>query len=406
MSTPQITVRSPTSTEATSAPRQDGLINRLSTLFQNAVKSCSSPVMSKAAFKEASSSYKTIVGKGVKEINDWYSINKEPNSQKDFFSSEQMEAACLQFIKMEHRNGLNKSQLYNGKDYSILIAHGSGYLLLGPIEQGGEKEIFLGVNCKNSQCVIISKNTLTQGKDVKDFLSIESFNTLQKLSDEQTDSGIVHLIDQVVIGASQFVVQQWCKQGDLFSFMQKNKLSAEQQATFCEDILNIINLFASKRLLPTDIKPDNFFIDNGRVYLGDINLNGKTSDTFSFSAPETILSKVFDIRSVYWSTGLTLYYILCGEKAKICTKLEELSSVLLKTKRFGEDPDSFLKLIKRSSLENILPWRNCSNQGLSASERLVAGMLRYEPSDRLTADRVLEQIKLISPSELAFSPPQ
>ncbi len=317
-------------------------------------------------------------------------------------SPSNLKKACQHFSTIQQKQGLETPYFHTQSEFSLLIAHGSGYLLL-PLSTGSEKEIFVAVNFRSRQSIVVSKKDLENLDQIQVLTS--DFNLLKNLASKQKDTGgLVPLFDQVVIGHSQFLMQLWCKGGDLCDYLQTYQIKPEQKGIFAADIFQGVSWLLENNFLLSDLKVENICLHEGRALIGDLNAIG-TAETLSCAAPETILSQgeTFTAKSISWSLGLVLYFLFCGRKATIAEELNGFSVALADHVKQGNDPTEFLAQVSADMLKDLLPWEQENYPGpQTQGEALVIKLLRFDPAQRMSVEEAYTQFETIPVSELSI----
>lgn len=127
------------------------------------------------------------------------------------------------------------------------------------------------------------------------------------------------------------------------------------------------------------MKPDNIFIKDGQVKLGDFGycallgrnrIEGEINlGTPAYMAPEALLHSVYSEQSDIWSLGVTLYQMLTGKVPFSSTAEQELKEELTRP------------------VKNLNVGRSCVNSILSRC-------LSYNPEERYYLQRLLLDVKL------------
>ncbi|KAM9563129.1 interferon-induced, double-stranded RNA-activated protein kinase isoform 5-T5 [Guaruba guarouba] len=176
-----------------------------------------------------------------------------------------------------------------------------------------------------------------------------------------------------------FIQMELCEQGPLENWIEKNredhKYHEMAQIKFLE-ILEGVEYIHSKGLIHRDLKPQNIFVSEDKIKIGDFglvtsvtceNLTENTG-TKSYMAPEQSGDRYGKEVDIY-ALGLIWFEILsaftCHEKTKVWHKVRD-----------GKLPDSF------------------TNQFLTKAP-IIKRMLSKDPSGRYSASQILELLKSV-----------
>ncbi|CAN6179629.1 unnamed protein product [Urochloa humidicola] len=227
-------------------------------------------------------------------------------------------------------------------------------------------------------CKSIAKDRLVSPDDVRGVkLEIEVMARL---------SGHPNVVDLKVVYEDEdsvHLVMELCAGGELFHRLEERGFFSEHEAAVLfRYLMEVVAHCHSKGIVHRDLKPENILLvsksPSSPIKLADFglatyiqpgrSLSGMVGSPF-YIAPE-VLSGGYNEAADVWSAGVILYILLSGfppfwgkTKSKIfeCIRSTEL--------RFPSDP-----------------WDRVSD----SAKELVAGMLRRDPRQRLTAKQVLE----------------
>uniref|UniRef100_A0ACD5XWQ3 Uncharacterized protein n=1 Tax=Avena sativa TaxID=4498 RepID=A0ACD5XWQ3_AVESA len=226
-------------------------------------------------------------------------------------------------------------------------------------------------------CKSIAKDRLVSPDDVRGVrLEIEVMARL---------SGHPNVVDLKAVyedEESVHLVMELCAGGELFHRLEERGCFPEHEAaTLFRYLMEVVAHCHSKGIVHRDLKPENILLvsksPSSLIKLADFGLatytqpgqrlSGTVGSPF-YIAPE-VLAGGYNEAADVWSSGVILYILLSGippfwgkTKSKIfeCIRSTEL--------RFPSDP-----------------WDRVSD----SAKELIAGMLRRDPRQRLTAEQVL-----------------
>lgn len=131
---------------------------------------------------------------------------------------------------------------------------------------------------------------------------------------------------------------KYYEQGSLSRYIQNENLSATEKHALIKNILEIGCYLHTKNYLHCDIKPDNFFMDNHKARLGDLESIHKLEDIHISNIDSLLGTKGFkynqyenyDIKDEIFAYIATIYFI---ETAKTLLTPEEVEKIDM-----GENP--------------------------------------------------------------------
>ena len=181
-----------------------------------------------------------------------------------------------------------------------------------------------------------------------------------------------------------YIITDYCPEGELFHEIDKKSTFSEKETSFViYQILQAVRYCHKMRVIHRDIKPENIMImgreSNGLLHVKLIDFG--TAKIFSvgnkqkalvgssyYIAPEVLRGK-YDEECDLWSIGVIMYIMLTG-----CPPFN------------GRDDDSILKSISKGKYDTNLD----TYQALTPNAKdLITKLLKYNPSDRITAKDAL-----------------
>ena len=183
-----------------------------------------------------------------------------------------------------------------------------------------------------------------------------------------------------------YTVIQYCSGGDLFGYLEKRgfKLPEPRACEIIHKLAMAIFYIHSYGIVHRDLKPENILMtdqtERADIRLLDFGLGkivGPTDKcnepygTLSYVAPEVLKEKPYDKSVDLWSLGIITYLMLCGF--------------------LPFDDETSEREIARQTIQDPVPypsqvWGKISKE----ARRFVDGLLRKNPSERMTIKQVLE----------------
>ena len=224
---------------------------------------------------------------------------------------------------------------------------------------------------------IVDKRLL---EDIKD---VQRLKKEIKILKSIRHKNIVQLYDIMESETNLYFVLEYCKGGELFDYIVKNKRLTENEACiFFQQIINGVEYLHEQGIIHRDLKPENLLLDyNNNIKISDFGLSTFFSKnnflqtacgTPSYAPPEMLEGQQYNGEaSDIWSCGIILYAMLCGtlpftesKEEIIIRKIKEHDYKIPKYLS-KEAQDILYHILKinpeeRFSIENIKshPWFN------------------------------------------------
>ena len=135
---------------------------------------------------------------------------------------------------------------------------------------------------------------------------------------------IVHLYNVISTKKEIYLVMEYVKGKELFSYInEKKKLSEFESCNFYQQIISGLEYLEKLKIVHRDIKPENIIIEEDKnikiIDFGLSNIYPENNILFSscgspcYAPPEMILGQKYSGSGVdIWSSGIVLYGMLCG----------------------------------------------------------------------------------------------
>jgi serine/threonine protein kinase len=153
---------------------------------------------------------------------------------------------------------------------------------------------------------------------------------------------IVRLVDEFRLNNDYCLAMEYCPDGD-FAEILENLQNPKTDSLLAETIQSYsVQLFAALSHLHNlnppvvhrDIKPDNIFVSDGQVKLGDFGISKDQTQTLMktvagsccYIAPEVIEGE-YDSRADVWSTAIIIHEVIMRQYAFVVSALRPLLSM-------------------------------------------------------------------------------
>ena len=159
---------------------------------------------------------------------------------------------------------------------------------------------------------------------------LENTNDIQRLKKEikilkkLRHRNIIQLYDIMESKRNLYFVMEYCKGGELFDYIVKQKRLKEPEACcFFQQIINGVEYLHNQGIIHRDLKPENLLLDdNNHIKISDFGLSTFYSKnnylqtacgTPSYAPPEMLEGQEYNGEATdVWSCGIILYAMLCG----------------------------------------------------------------------------------------------
>lgn len=188
------------------------------------------------------------------------------------------------------------------------------------LNQGGQGEIFTGLNERNGKMIAIKKILVEDLQDEDAFALIENeINLLKKLNHKH----IVKYLGFEKKGEEIYCFLDLISGGSLSDFIASFSFRESLLQNYIKQILKGIQYLHNNNIIHRDIKPGNVLIGkNGHLYVADFgeSIQIKTKKkkeeiikgTACFLSPEIISDNLYSKASDIWALGSTFYAMITG----------------------------------------------------------------------------------------------
>jgi len=219
---------------------------------------------------------------------------------------------------------------------SVVECERDSYKLLLKIRTGGMGVVWEALSTTTDKHVIIKEPLINGDHDhIKIERLLSEAALLQKLNDERSpvrnrdDQSVrihvVRFVDQLPQPDHPLLVLERVEGPSLNVFCRANPLDEQVAMQYAANLLKVVSILHSRRVIHRDISPGNIILSNRRgpvlidfgtsMMLGD-NPQAKTAQVVfkrGYSAPE-LIHGLSDVRSDIFSLGATLFFALTGRE--------------------------------------------------------------------------------------------
>ena len=251
----------------------------------------------------------------------------------------------------------------------------SDFELIGkkPIGNGGFGKVWkvIHINSKKEYCIkTINKRDIIEQKLINQLN--KEISIMYEINHPHSIKLINHFEDENTI----YMIMEYASNGNLYSYMKKNKLNNEMISQFLRDIISIIKYLHSLNIIHRDIKPENLLLDNNlRIKLCDYGWathlkNNEQINTYcgtpDYVAPEILKKEFYDYKIDIWSIGVLLFEMLFNYSPFTANNNNE---------RF------------KNIIKGRINWpKNYIN---NSGKNLIEKILKVNPKERISLDEIL-----------------
>ena len=258
------------------------------------------------------------------------------------------------------------------------------FILKETLGKGTFGEVKLAINSQTGEKVaikIISESKLPKQEKINFFREIEILKNLKH-------PNIIRLYSFINNEKQLYLITEYIKGIELFQYISlKKKIEEVEACIYFQQIICGLEYLQKMGIVHRDIKPENILIDHyiKEVKIIDFGLSNKyenNSDLLStlcgsplYTAPEVLIGKGYNPSPVdIWSSGIVLYYMLCGKLPFQGDSDEELYQKIIEAKiknieGVSQEANNLIKKLlnpnprKRITFEKIKthPWFNLFN---------------------------------------------
>ncbi len=161
-----------------------------------------------------------------------------------------------------------------------------------------------------------------------------------KLHTSLSHPHIIRFIDYIETPNKMYIFLEYAKNGDMFGFVNKTKLSDDECLRLFYQTCEGIRYIHSKNIMHRDLKPENILIDEKyNVKIADFGWSAEylpyenrqtLCGTSEYMAPEIFFRKPQTKKTDIWALGILLYELFHGHAPYRGQKNEEVLQNIMK----------------------------------------------------------------------------
>ena len=265
------------------------------------------------------------------------------------------------------------------------------YILLETIGEGTFGKVKLAIHKKTNQEVaikIFEKKKFFSSKDIIYFQ--KEISILKKLN----HPNIINIYNIIENDTHFYIIMEYASKGDLFKYIVNRKRLDEKEAAYfyCQLIYGL-EFIHKNNISHRDLKPENLLIkENNILAIIDFGLSIEFKENEllstpcgspSYAAPEMILGKKYDGESIdIWSSGITLYVMVCGN---LPFKEKTKESLYKKILTYNYDLPYFLSDNCKDLIKKILcnKKKRINIEEIKNHPFLIDSFNKYNPKEQI-----------------------
>ncbi|KAL5209424.1 hypothetical protein ABZP36_005047 [Zizania latifolia] len=272
------------------------------------------------------------------------------------------------------------------------------YVLVRQIGSGAYARVWLGRHCTRGTEVALKEIAVERLSSKLRESLLSEVDILRRIR----HPNIIALHESIRDGRKIYLVLEYCRGGDLHSYLQQHKRVSETVAKhFIQQLASGLQMLRESNVVHRDLKPQNILLvannENSLLKIADFGF-AKFLEPFSlaetlcgsplYMAPEVMQAQKYDAKADLWSVGIILYQLVTGSPPFTGNSQIQLLRNILNTHeiRFPSDCklsigciDLCRKLLQINSVERLTVEEFVNHPFLS--EHAPERTLSQTPSD-------------------------
>ena len=244
------------------------------------------------------------------------------------FSNEQENNLAKKIKKIKSLEILDKLKSFKFSKYRLFKKNNApniieNYLIKNTIGVGSFGKVKLAVYIPTNEKFAIKIIEKTKIKEKDDLIRLQREF---EMSSKFNHPNLIKVKEIFENNDYYFTVMEYCEDGELFSYMKKNKILSEDEASFFYyQLIEGLEYIHSLGISHRDLKPENILLTKEHILkiidFGLSNYYIKENDTLLttlcgspyYVSPEIIKGEKYNGDMVdIWNSGVILYFMLCG----------------------------------------------------------------------------------------------
>lgn len=285
------------------------------------------------------------------------------------------------------------------------------YETVSPLNHGSFGMVFMARDCHSGSLVAVK--CLTKSSAAKDadssFMVDDRSEELAIHTRIGAHPNIVNLLDSFETENHNYLVLEYCSQGDLYEAIRQDKgpKQTDHIRDFMLQLVNAVEYLHNRSIFHRDIKPENIFLtDDGKMKLGDFGL--ATMDLWSYEASvgsdRYMAPEQYDpagnglspARADIWSIGICLLNILFSRNP---FAVPATSDPLFAD--FAKDRQSLFDVFPNMSQDAFEVLRHClvvdpAKRSLEMVKETLKGVVSFTCDDDTSDDFCTDQRNVLT----------
>jgi serine/threonine protein kinase len=258
------------------------------------------------------------------------------------------------------------------------------YLLVQEIGQGQFGKVFKALDTQDGNreyaVKVVSREKVQSTSHI--YRLFQSEIQIMKRLDHPN---LLRLVDFLETASNLYVVVQYCPDGDLEKWIQRNgRLDEIDAVFFLKQIMSGFLFLHTNKIMHRDFKVANLFLDGRQIIIGDfgfakagVEMASTKLGTPYNMAPEIIFSTgktFYNSKADLWSIGVVYYQMVCGVLPFLASDMSQLKQMIVQKsgRNLSYPPDVILSQESLDLLRGLLEanpmqrlnWREFFNHPL------------------------------------------